>query len=97
MTNRIAVLGSINVDTTYHVARFPEPGETLSATDKSSAPGGKGLTKLWPLLVPGRRRPSSGWWAPITKGVSCVKPYKKTALTPSLLAMTFATGPGRPW
>ena len=42
MTNRIAVLGSINVDTTYHVARFPEPGETLSAIDKSSAPGGQG-------------------------------------------------------
>ncbi|MDN3537288.1 PfkB family carbohydrate kinase [Limosilactobacillus fermentum] len=54
MTNRIAVLGSINVDTTYHVARFPEPGETLSATDKSSAPGARGLTKPWPLLVPGR-------------------------------------------
>lgn len=45
MTNRIAVLGSINVDTTYHVARFPEPGETLSATDKSSAPGGKGANQ----------------------------------------------------
>ena len=45
MTNRIAVLGSINVDTTYHVARFPEPGETLSAIDKSSAPGGKGANQ----------------------------------------------------
>lgn len=45
MTNHIAVLGSINVDTTYHVAQFPEPGETLSATDKSSAPGGKGANQ----------------------------------------------------
>ncbi|MGY0243313.1 PfkB family carbohydrate kinase [Limosilactobacillus fermentum] len=40
------LLGSINVDTTYHVHRFPEPGETLQpATDKSSAPGGKGANQ----------------------------------------------------
>ena len=45
MSNKVAVLGSINVDTTYHVHRFPEPGETLAATDKSSAPGGKGANQ----------------------------------------------------
>lgn len=45
MSNTIAVLGSINVDTTYHVERFPQPGETLSARDKSSAPGGKGCNQ----------------------------------------------------
>ncbi|MDO4856275.1 MAG: ribokinase [Limosilactobacillus gorillae] len=45
MSNKVAVLGSINVDTTYHVQRFPEPGETLAATDKSSAPGGKGANQ----------------------------------------------------
>ena len=31
MAKKIAVLGSINVDTTYHVQRFPMPGETISA------------------------------------------------------------------
>lgn len=45
MANKIAVLGSINVDTTYHVDRFPEPGETIQATGKSSAPGGKGANQ----------------------------------------------------
>ena len=45
MSNNIAVLGSINVDTTYHMDRFPEPGETLQANDKSSAPGGKGANQ----------------------------------------------------
>lgn len=45
MSNTIAILGSINVDTTYHMERFPEPGETLSARDKSSAPGGKGANQ----------------------------------------------------
>lgn len=45
MSNRIAVLGSINVDTTYHMERFPQPGETLQAKDKTSAPGGKGANQ----------------------------------------------------
>lgn len=45
MSNKVAVLGSINVDTTYHMERFPEPGETLAAKDKSSAPGGKGANQ----------------------------------------------------
>ena len=45
MSNKVAVFGSINVDTTYHMERFPEPGETLAAKDKSSAPGGKGANQ----------------------------------------------------
>lgn len=45
MANKVAVLGSINVDTTYHVERFPEPGETIQARGKSSAPGGKGANQ----------------------------------------------------
>ena len=45
MSNNVVVLGSINVDTTYHVDRFPQPGETISAVSKSSAPGGKGANQ----------------------------------------------------
>lgn len=45
MKNKVVVLGSINVDTTYHVDRFPQPGETISAKSKSSAPGGKGANQ----------------------------------------------------
>lgn len=45
MTKKIAVLGSLNLDTTYHVTRFPQSGETISANDKSSAPGGKGANQ----------------------------------------------------
>lgn len=45
MANRVAVLGSLNVDTTYQVVRFPEPGETISAQQRSSAPGGKGANQ----------------------------------------------------
>lgn len=45
MSKKVVVLGSINVDTTYHVGRFPQPGETISAKSKSSAPGGKGANQ----------------------------------------------------
>lgn len=44
MANKVAVLGSINVDTTYHVDRFPEPGETIQA-------GGKVLLQVVKVLT----------------------------------------------
>lgn len=45
MSNNVVALGSINVDTTYHVDHFPQPGETISAVSKSSVPGGKGANQ----------------------------------------------------
>ena len=45
MANRIIVLGSINVDITYRVQHFPQPGETISASSKAAAPGGKGTNQ----------------------------------------------------
>lgn len=45
MTNRVIVLGSINVDTTYRVEHFPRPGETISASSKTVAAGGKGANQ----------------------------------------------------
>lgn len=45
MANRIIVLGSINVDITYRVQHFPQPGETISASSKAVAPGGKGANQ----------------------------------------------------
>jgi len=45
MSNKVTVLGSLNVDTTLRVARMPQPGETLSTENKSSAAGGKGANQ----------------------------------------------------
>lgn len=45
MTNRVAVLGSINFDTTYRVDRMPQSGETVTAINKTAAPGGKGANQ----------------------------------------------------
>ncbi|MCQ4632649.1 ribokinase [Shinella sp. CPCC 100929] len=38
-------IGSINVDTVYHVRSLPMPGETMTAGKKTSGPGGKGLNQ----------------------------------------------------
>lgn len=45
MANQVTVLGSLNVDTTLRIARMPQPGETLSTENKSSAAGGKGANQ----------------------------------------------------
>ncbi|KIS04057.1 ribokinase [Paucilactobacillus wasatchensis] len=45
MTNKVTVLGSLNVDTTLRIKRMPQPGETLMTENKSSAAGGKGANQ----------------------------------------------------
>jgi ribokinase len=45
MSNKVVVLGSLNVDTILQVDRFPEPGETLALKNKQMAGGGKGANQ----------------------------------------------------
>ncbi|MDN5795415.1 MAG: ribokinase [Intrasporangium sp.] len=42
MRDAVAVVGSLNIDLTVRTERFPEPGETLTGSELSTAPGGKG-------------------------------------------------------
>ncbi|GAF37729.1 ribokinase [Lentilactobacillus farraginis] len=43
--NKITVLGSLNVDTTFRITRFPNPGETVQVHEKANAAGGKGANQ----------------------------------------------------
>lgn len=56
MTNRVTVIGSLNVDTILEIPRLPKPGETLAMHNQSFAGGGKALTKgsllAGPVLIP---------------------------------------------
>ncbi|MBT9672676.1 ribokinase [Secundilactobacillus kimchicus] len=45
MTNRVTVIGSLNVDTILTIPRLPKPGETLSMHDQTFAGGGKGANQ----------------------------------------------------
>lgn len=39
---KVVIVGSLNVDLTVTVDRFPQPGQTLSGSELTRAPGGKG-------------------------------------------------------
>ena len=45
MTNRIVIIGSINVDNILHINRLPQPGETIAMSEYSQAAGGKGANQ----------------------------------------------------
>ncbi len=45
MENKVVVLGSLNVDTTFHITQMPEPGETIKAKSKTTSAGGKGANQ----------------------------------------------------
>lgn len=45
MPNNVAVFGSLNVDVTFSVESFPNPGETLLSRAVSKGAGGKGLNQ----------------------------------------------------
>jgi ribokinase len=42
---RVHVVGNVCVDTTFRLERFPEPGETLNASDHADGLGGKGANQ----------------------------------------------------
>lgn len=45
MSNKVTVLGSLNVDTILRIPRLPQPGETLKMDDIGVADGGKGANQ----------------------------------------------------
>lgn len=49
----VAVVGSVNADTTYQLAHLPVPGETILSTDRLDAPGGKGANQAVALATLG--------------------------------------------
>lgn len=52
---KILTFGSLNLDYVYQVAHFVRPGETLSATQQTMKPGGKGLNQSIALSRAGAR------------------------------------------
>jgi len=52
-TGRVAVFGSLNLDLTVSVERFPRPGETLTGSELVTAPGGKSANQAAAAAVLG--------------------------------------------
>lgn len=55
MSGLIAVVGSLNLDTTLRVDRLPAPGETVHAAPAVRAPGGKGANQAVAAALLGAR------------------------------------------
>lgn len=53
MSQKVAVIGSINIDNKLRVYDFPKPGETIFAADRSQALGGKGANQAIAVLRAG--------------------------------------------
>jgi ribokinase len=51
----VAVVGSVNADTSLHVARIPGPGETVLALSSRHSPGGKGANQACAVARAGAR------------------------------------------
>lgn len=45
MTNKITIIGSINIDRILRIKQLPLPGETMKMTDFAQAAGGKGANQ----------------------------------------------------
>ncbi|WP_297815772.1 ribokinase [uncultured Lactobacillus sp.] len=43
--NKVTIVGSINVDSILHIAKLPQPGETIAMSAFSKAAGGKGANQ----------------------------------------------------
>ncbi|SDS40325.1 ribokinase [Friedmanniella luteola] len=51
----VVVVGSVNADTSLHVARIPGPGETVLAHGSRTSPGGKGANQACAVARAGAR------------------------------------------
>ncbi|GAA1838651.1 ribokinase [Microlunatus capsulatus] len=51
----VVVVGSVNADTSLHVARIPGPGETVLALGSRTSPGGKGANQACAVARAGAR------------------------------------------
>lgn len=55
MSQKVAVIGSINIDNKLRVHDFPKPGETIFAADRTQTLGGKGANQAIAVLRAGGR------------------------------------------
>lgn len=92
--NQVIVLGSINVDSIYQVARFPQPGETISVKQKSYAPGGKGANQAVAAARSGARVSFIGAVGADNDGQEMIKTLAENDIDTSGIAVDPDNGTG---
>ncbi len=92
--NKVTIIGSLNIDTTFKITDFPLPGETIKAFNKSSAAGGKGANQAVAAARLGAKTTFIGKVGNDQQGEFMIKALKQEEIDISGIKVEPATGTG---
>ncbi|KAF0378809.1 ribokinase [Pediococcus acidilactici] len=95
MTNKVVVLGSLNVDRILQMDRVPEPGETLALNNQDMAVGGKGANQAIAAARSGAQTSFIGRVGADENGKFMLQQLVNSGVTTNLVAVDEDAGTGQ--
>ena len=95
MTNKVVVLGSLNVDRILQMDRVPEPGETLALNNQDMAGGGKGANQAIASARSGAQTSFIGRVGADENGKFMLQQLVNSGVTTDLVAVDEDAGTGQ--
>ncbi|KAF0333643.1 ribokinase [Pediococcus acidilactici] len=95
MTNKVVVLGSLNVDRILQMDRVPEPGETLALNNQDKAGGGKGANQAIAAARSGAQTSFIGRVGADENGKFMLQQLVNSGVTTDLVAVDEDAGTGQ--
>lgn len=95
MTNKVVVLGSLNVDRILQMDRVPEPGETLALNNQDMAGGGKGANQAIAAARSGAQTSFIGRVGEDENGKFMLQQLVNSGVTTDLVAVDEDAGTGQ--
>ncbi|KAF0507169.1 ribokinase [Pediococcus acidilactici] len=95
MTNKVVVLGSLNVDRILQMDRVPEPGETLALNNQDKAGGGKGANQAIAAARSGAQTSFIGRVGADENGKFMLQQLVNSGVTTDLVAVDKDAGTGQ--
>lgn len=95
MTNKVVVLGSLNVDRILQMDRVPEPGETLALNNQDMAGGGKGANQAIAAARSGAQTSFIGRVGADKNGKFMLQQLVNSGVTTDLVAVDEDAGTGQ--
>lgn len=97
MKNKVAVVGSYNIDQTIHVPKIPVPGETVIGSGFVSGPGGKGANQAVAAVRAGAEVSFIGKVGTDPATVQALQALQAEGLNIDYLIQDPASATGRAW
>lgn len=95
MTNKVVVLGSLNVDRILQMDQVPEPGETLALNNQDMAGGGKGANQAIAAARSGAQTSFIGRVGADENGKFMLQQLVNSGVTTNLVAVDEDAGTGQ--